>query len=414
MKVRNIPGMALFALLSSMFLGIPFPGPLSAAPSQFQDNFLPACGNLPEAGANPGPVLILIQGLDTSAKDIADQEGVWAFLTADLHDLYEHILYFSYDRDNPTAYEVRHTYESLWGHHIPLLHDLLKSCHQLGWQSFDIMGHSLGGVIASEYIKLYGLNSQQAGWVRHIITLDSPVNGSSMLALGDLAYIPWSPFALQSPAAQEMAAMSLTHDALVELNAQFAERLRGAGIEYWNLSNVEDVAVPPGDAIINEQSGRSYHLGVNLFGDRNAIVGHNQIFQSAEARDDICSILSTDHMPRYQCDFSIASGDVAALVAAINRANTSEIADTICLAAGTFVLNSTDNTTENGPNALPVITSNVTIRGATDGETVLERSANDDDNVPFHTVFEVSSAGSVKNGMRCLQITGIKCPVNTG
>lgn len=294
----------------------------------------PACGNLPPAGDDPKPVLILMQGLGTSASSYRDQQERWAFLISELTPLYDQVLYFSYNRDDPTRYDATDTYHSLWNHHLLLLHDLLESCHELGWQSFDIIGHSLGGVIASEYIKLYGLNSSQAGWVRHVITLDSPVNGSSRLALGDFAFLPWPKTAFQSPAARDMAGMYLSRDTLVQLNAQITQRLRDMGIEYWNLTSAEDLAVPTDDAIVNDEYGRIYHLGVTLSGD----MGHNQVFSSPEARDDIRSILTERGAPPHVCTQAVSSGDSTGLVVAINQANSRTGSNTICLAAGTYAL----------------------------------------------------------------------------
>ena len=50
--------------------------------------------------------------------------------------------------------------------------------------------------------------------------------------------------------------------------------------------------MPIDDAIVNDEYGRIYHLGVTLSGDGSAQLGHDQIFSSPEARDDIRSILT--------------------------------------------------------------------------------------------------------------------------
>jgi len=69
--------------------------------------------------------------------------------------------------------------------------------------------------------------------------------------------------------------------------------------------------------------------------------------------------------PSVPASISVPAGDVNALIAAINDANdetTHPGADTIVLAGGTYTFSAADNW-EFGPNALPIITSNITIDG---------------------------------------------------
>jgi hypothetical protein len=63
-------------------------------------------------------------------------------------------------------------------------------------------------------------------------------------------------------------------------------------------------------------------------------------------------------------EFACAGGDVACLIAAITAANANGEANTITLAAGTYTLTAVNNTTVDGPNGLPSITSPLTIMGA--------------------------------------------------
>lgn len=69
--------------------------------------------------------------------------------------------------------------------------------------------------------------------------------------------------------------------------------------------------------------------------------------------------------PPVSTPINVAAGDVAALLQAIKDANnetTHPGADTIVLAGGTYTLSTADNW-EYGPNALPPITSDITIEG---------------------------------------------------
>ncbi|HEX8915950.1 MAG TPA: hypothetical protein VF796_26620, partial [Humisphaera sp.] len=87
---------------------------------------------------------------------------------------------------------------------------------------------------------------------------------------------------------------------------------------------------------------------------------------------------------------NVAAADTAALIAAINSANTLPGADTISLAAGsTYTLTAQDNYWY-GPNGLPAITSDVTIEG--NGATI-ERSAAA--NTPKFRLFYVAGDNTV-------------------
>lgn len=92
---------------------------------------------------------------------------------------------------------------------------------------------------------------------------------------------------------------------------------------------------------------------------------------------------------------SYAAANVSQLIAAMNAANASAVADEINLAAGaTFTLTAVNNTTDtDGPNGLPVIVSSgggLTIRG--NGAT-LERSAAA--GTPAFRLFGVAAGGSL-------------------
>src|SRR5262249_23468093 len=72
--------------------------------------------------------------------------------------------------------------------------------------------------------------------------------------------------------------------------------------------------------------------------------------------------------------FNCDTGDVQCLIAAINEANTNGEHNTIHLQAGTYLLTNVDNDTD-GPNGLPSITGDITIRGAGADTTTIERAS---------------------------------------
>jgi hypothetical protein len=94
--------------------------------------------------------------------------------------------------------------------------------------------------------------------------------------------------------------------------------------------------------------------------------------------------------------FDIADGDVAGLIAAINTANGNGQADTINLAnGGTYTLTTEDNDT-NGPNGLPLITSQITING--NGATIRRDPSYAcpvDDGTSDFRIFQVGTAGNL-------------------
>ena len=94
--------------------------------------------------------------------------------------------------------------------------------------------------------------------------------------------------------------------------------------------------------------------------------------------------------PAQAAVFNIASGDAAALIAAINTANRNGTKDTINLAAGTYTLTKVNNDTD-GPNGLPSITSTITIKGVGAESTIITGGSFD-----FEVrIIHVASSGSL-------------------
>jgi hypothetical protein len=92
--------------------------------------------------------------------------------------------------------------------------------------------------------------------------------------------------------------------------------------------------------------------------------------------------------PAHVAEFTCAAGDVACLIEAITQANSTGVASTITLEAGTYTLTAVDNTTD-GPNGLPSVTSVVTIQGAGPDATILEREAS----APAFRLVHVAATG---------------------
>ncbi|MDR4503446.1 MAG: right-handed parallel beta-helix repeat-containing protein [Candidatus Scalindua sp.] len=90
----------------------------------------------------------------------------------------------------------------------------------------------------------------------------------------------------------------------------------------------------------------------------------------------------------HAAEFTIPSGDAAALIDAINTANSSNEDDTINLQGGTYTLTRMDNDT-NGPNGLPSVTSSITLKGTGTDSTIIQRERD----APLFRIFHVADTG---------------------
>jgi hypothetical protein len=102
-------------------------------------------------------------------------------------------------------------------------------------------------------------------------------------------------------------------------------------------------------------------------------------------------------IPAQSAVFNIPSGNVTALIAAINAANTNGEENTINLEPGTYTLTAIDNgVIDSNSNGLPVITGMVNINGNDAPSTVIER----DPAAPLFRIFSIASGGKLSvNGV---------------
>ncbi|HEX2276567.1 MAG TPA: hypothetical protein VHN13_05500 [Candidatus Tectomicrobia bacterium] len=99
-------------------------------------------------------------------------------------------------------------------------------------------------------------------------------------------------------------------------------------------------------------------------------------------------------------EFACAEGDVTCLINAITAANANGEANTITLAAGTYTLTAVNNTTVDGPNGLPSITSPLTITGANIQDSMQNSISNS-----FN--FTSSGVGNITIGQNTGTVTGV-------
>ncbi len=274
-----------FLVLVSMALGFFVPGSSAAAPahSPTQQSAERLCARQPAAGTSQR-VLILVDGIDTSAESREDLVERWKGLTDKVKDIYSFFVYFSYDRETPDRYQKEDTFESIFGHHEPLLADYVRDCHQQGGMGIDIVGYSLGGVVSLEYIKEHGFTDHR-GWVQHVITLGSPINGLDLVNTASLytkaGYLINNKL-LGSSAAKELEYM-YAQENRYDFNKSSIENLYTRGVEVYTLSNGQDLFVLDKNSTIsgfeNIFNLGNYLLSINVFKDFSERVGHAQIMQ---------------------------------------------------------------------------------------------------------------------------------------
>lgn len=228
------------------------------------------------ADGSTGRTLVLVDGIDTEANDLAAMRPRWESLLSYVSKFYSHVVYFSYNSDDLESYTKEDTYRSIYNHSTKLLDQRINACADQGYSSFDIVGYSLGGTVASEYIKFYGF--RYPGRVKHVITLDSPVNGINV-ALSNAAVNPLSSGIVGSQAAQDLAGIYFSGDTTISMNELSVRRLLSRGTEVWTLTNSDDVFIGPHRALIPVLN-RSFSLGrKKLTLDLGERVGHIQITQ---------------------------------------------------------------------------------------------------------------------------------------
>jgi pimeloyl-ACP methyl ester carboxylesterase len=292
---------------------------------------LPDCGNVFPTTSNRR-LLILLQGLgsntdlDPSSNRLSGLSGIqksvknWEEVITGgtsgqpgIGSLYGGILYFSYSPTDSINYHKEDSWKEIRDN-VQILHDTIELCHSQGWESFDLVGHSMGGVVASEYGSLFALNSEQGNWVKHIVPLDSPVNGSlwsrclnagggaCLLIPNYVTYIPLIPEAFKgTPAAIDIGGMALDQKRTENLNLATAKYLFNKhGILYRSLKNNDSLLIRNSDAgvgLIMTLTGdgafsKGFDLGMSIndsHGDKD--IGHGRIVSDAELYPDFLRYL---------------------------------------------------------------------------------------------------------------------------
>jgi pimeloyl-ACP methyl ester carboxylesterase len=169
---RLIAIMVLLALALTTALG--FPVMAASSPGACQDK-----------------VAILLAGLGTTSDEVTEYFPVFpvrrATVSSTFADIETHVLQhlgytrapirFSYEGNRPYGSDAtfRHALPHTAPRHLhELIHNYLTECPDA---TFDLIGYSLGGVIAFAYLSMYAAEHDEISHIKHVITLDAPVNG---------------------------------------------------------------------------------------------------------------------------------------------------------------------------------------------------------------------------------------------
>jgi pimeloyl-ACP methyl ester carboxylesterase len=239
--------------------------------------------------------LILLQGLGTQYSDAPPYfADILAALKGQV--TYANYSYFSYNADNSQNYSYQDSVQSL-SRGVEALHRTMsREISQCDGVTVDLVGHSMGGLVALRYLTTYGPNTAEGSHVRHLVTLDSPLNGVSQTQLASLAQTA-TLFGVDisgvvaSDAVRDLVAI-YNNPATPQQNLSTARALSGS-IVIGTLGSDDDMIVPYASSVIAGYQSE-FALGVvsNLCPTyADACVGHNQILHDPGAIARVVSLL---------------------------------------------------------------------------------------------------------------------------
>lgn len=277
---------------------------------------------LPSSTAAQAPIcsdrtLILLQGINTKYDFY---ETTFGDLLQGIGSLYTRVVYYSYDPDNLQAYTREDTFQSISRSVAALAGTVKLEIARCPGVSIDMVGHSLGGLVALTYLGARERDTETAS-VKHLITLDSPLNGNSQHTIAFLADLyGWD--VAESDVAQTL--VRVKQDAKRDANIELAERLRRKTV-IRTAGSHDDWVVPYEDAVIPGFElelwlGNFLPLDLEDMACRkeemySICAGHDQVLRDAGVRSQVRSVLSWSPPVQMTSAEDTTSG-VSALVSA--------------------------------------------------------------------------------------------------
>lgn len=257
-------GLAVIAilLLASSFMF------LNMQEANAQVNQSPECVVTFNQSIHNDKFLILIAGINTNVSNYSEFESkYWPDFIPTVENLYEGVIYFSYDRQNFDSYSQIDSFQDVKTISAPLLRDLINNCRgYLPNATFDIVGHSLGGYIALQYTKQNTQDIINTGDIDTIIGLHSPFNGAESTYLLNLFSIP------TSGAISDLNDDYLNRANVITENENLATLLGSNGITLKNHINIKDQVVRTNDGNV---PGITEIFDINTYID--VIDSHNRL-----------------------------------------------------------------------------------------------------------------------------------------
>jgi pimeloyl-ACP methyl ester carboxylesterase len=259
-------------------------------------------------------VLVLLQGLGSSSEAPsganATEYCTWFDLRLALPlaangGIHDDVILFSYAGPD-RGYNAEDTFQSI-DESVDALRETIEAYLERPGNElsvFDLVGHSLGGVVAWRFATTWGANPKNVPALYHVATVHSPINGSSLLATyhgsdpvrrapaldEDALRGAWGA-AIDGRSALDLAAMA-EEPGLRTTNTALAGVLKALGIRVRTFASTADALVPAADATLlgfdhidDFGSGRLVTTCATSPApqlDASSAVGHNQLLHRGE------------------------------------------------------------------------------------------------------------------------------------
>lgn len=208
--------------------------------------------------------------------------GRQAFGEADLR-------YFSYDPNAPTAYDPATTRQPLAVSAAALARELRAWRQREPRATFDLVGHSLGGVIVALWAADYA-TADDLRYVHAIITLDSPLTGypPSIFQLVEPYLVP-----LFGDTARQLSSDSATLRHVARAPDHWQSGPDHFANAIYNVSNLRDLIVP---AFIGTLSGADGTI--EDFGTGPDALNHGAVLRAPKSLAAVAGVLQTAGGPQ--------------------------------------------------------------------------------------------------------------------
>lgn len=264
-------------------------------------------GSLPVKAADPNTYIIFLSGLETFCDGTPyNQMGFHYFRRQLAHAGMSYkdkrFLQYSYKGGNvingswnPNPYNHEDTGQPIEFSVLRLKEMIEEFSLHHPQARFVLIGHSLGGRIAFDYVAKYHLKRPEP--VKGVITLNSPLTGSPYTLINIMEHLRpcWGWIAVRQLAAEYQLRNELN---LLNNKKEAAHKMTEKGIGLATFATVQDVIVIPDTAYLKDKKGNPLGGGeiitVNILSSNlHELVGHRQILYEPRVADYIIQFITT-------------------------------------------------------------------------------------------------------------------------